>query len=110
MSIDFLYGNELYSYYGILLTEHQQDVLSDYYENDYSMQEIAENFGISKAAVSDLISRCSKQMLDYENKLGLIAKDKKRGEILQKMSESRSSAVRKYAVLLNNLEEDKQNV
>lgn len=110
MSIDFLYGNELYSYYGLLLTEHQQDVLSDYYENDYSMQEIAENFGISKAAVSDLISRCSKQMLDYEKKLGLIAKDKKRGEILQKMSESSDPEVKEYALLLNTIEEDKADV
>ena len=110
MSIDFLYGNELFSYYGVLLTEHQQEILRDYYENDYSMQEIAENFGISKAAVSDLISRCSKQMLDYEKKLGLVEKDKKRGEILQKMSESNDPGVKEYAVLLNQIEEEKADV
>lgn len=110
MSIDFLYGNELFSYYGVLLTPHQQEILRDYYENDYSMQEIAENFGISKAAVSDLISRCSKQMLDYEKKLGLIEKDRKRGKILQEMSECDDPVTKKYAFLLNQIEEEKTDV
>ena len=62
MIADHIYGNQLLDFYGSLLTAHQREILSDYYANDYSMQEIAENHSISKAAVSDLINRCSRQL------------------------------------------------
>ena len=106
MNIDFLYGNQLFSYYGMLLTEHQRSVLQEFYEDDYSMQEIAENFNISKAAVSDLISRCNKQLVNYEKKLGLIRKDSTRNQILQEMSRSEDPEVRLFYAKLNQLEEE----
>lgn len=64
----------LYDFYGRLLTAHQQKIYKDVVFNDYSLSEIAENEGISRQGVSDLIKRCDKSLIAYEEKLGLIKK------------------------------------
>ena len=64
----------LYDFYGKLLTEHQQRIYEDVVFNDFSLSEIAENEGISRQGVSDLIKRCNKSLISYEEKLGLIKK------------------------------------
>lgn len=64
----------LYDFYGKLLTEHQQRIYEDVVFNDFSLSEIAENEGISRQGVSDLIKRCNKSLVSYEEKLGLIKK------------------------------------
>ena len=64
----------LYDFYGKLLTAHQQKIYEDLAFNDLSLSEIAENEGISRQGVSDLIKRCNKSLISYEEKLGLIKK------------------------------------
>lgn len=64
----------LYDFYGKLLTQHQQRIYEDVVFNDLSLSEIAENEGISRQGVSDLIKRCNKSLVSYEEKLGLIKK------------------------------------
>lgn len=64
----------LYDFYGKLLTLHQQRIYEDVVFNDLSLSEIAENEGISRQGVSDLIKRCNKALVSYEEKLGLIRK------------------------------------
>ncbi len=64
----------LYDFYGKLLTVHQQRIYEDVVFNDFSLSEIAENEGISRQGVSDLIKRCNKSLVSYEEKLGLIKK------------------------------------
>lgn len=64
-------------YYGTLLTERQREALELYYDKDLSLQEISELFGISRQGVQDLIKRAEKQLLDFEDKLGLVAKSEK---------------------------------
>ena len=64
----------LYDFYGKLLTKHQQRIYEDVVFNDLSLSEIAENEGISRQGVSDLIKRCNKSLVSYEEKLGLIKK------------------------------------
>lgn len=64
----------LYEFYGKLLTVHQQRIYEDVVFNDLSLSEIAENEGISRQGVSDLIKRCNKALVSYEEKLGLIRK------------------------------------
>lgn len=64
----------LYDFYGRLLTVHQQRIYEDVVFNDFSLSEIAENEGISRQGVSDLIKRCNKSLVYYEEKLGLIKK------------------------------------
>ena len=69
----------LLDYYGELLTEHQYGVLDEYFNEDLSMNEIAENYGISKSAVQDLIRRSLNQLNEYED-LGTL---KTEGEMLE---------------------------
>ena len=64
----------LYDFYGKLLTVHQQKIYEDVVFNDFSLSEIAENEGISRQGVSDLIKRCNKSLVSYEEKLGLVKK------------------------------------
>lgn len=60
--------------YGNLLTEKQRDYMDLYYNNDLSLQEIAENEGISRQGVHDIIRRGESTLVDYEEKLGFISK------------------------------------
>ena len=64
----------LYDFYGELLTEHQRKIYEDAVCNDMSLAEIAEEYGISRQGVHDLIKRCDKILNDYENKLHLVEK------------------------------------
>ncbi|WP_418790081.1 YlxM family DNA-binding protein [Phosphitispora sp. TUW77] len=64
----------LYDFYGKLLTLKQQEILSCYYEHDLSLGEIAEEFGVSRQAVHDILKRGEKLLEGYEEKLGLVNK------------------------------------
>ena len=64
----------LYDFYGELLTEHQRKVYEDAVYNDMSLAEIAEEYGISRQGVHDLIRRCSRLLEGYEEKLHLVKK------------------------------------
>lgn len=64
----------LFDFYGELLTSHQQKVYQDAVFNDMSLSEVADNYGISRQGVHDLLKRCDKAMEEYEEKLRLIAK------------------------------------
>ena len=62
----------LYDFYGELLTEHQRKVYEEVVLNDYSLSEVAENMGISRQGVHDMIRRCNKILNEYESKLHLV--------------------------------------
>ena len=64
----------LYDFYGELLTEHQRSIYEDAVYNDMSLGEIAQEYGISRQGVHDLIKRCDKILQDYEDKLQLVNK------------------------------------
>ncbi len=64
----------LYDFYGELLTEHQRQIYEDVVFNDLSLSEIAEEQGISRQGVHDLVKRCDRILDGYEEKLGLIRK------------------------------------
>lgn len=55
--------------YGKLLTQKQFDFLNDYYNNDLSLSEIAENNQITRQAVRDIIKKGEKKLFEYEEKL-----------------------------------------
>ena len=64
----------LYDFYGELLTEHQRKIYEDVVLNDMSLSEIAEEQGISRQGVHDLVKRCDKILSGYEEKLKLVEK------------------------------------
>lgn len=64
----------LYDFYGELLTEHQRNLYEEAVFHDLSLSEIAEEQGISRQGVHDLIKRCDKILCGYEEKLHLISK------------------------------------
>ncbi len=62
----------LFDFYGELLKEHNKQIFEDYILNDLSLSEIADQKGISRQGVYDIVKRCSKQLKEYEEKLNLI--------------------------------------
>ena len=62
----------LYDFYGPLLTEHQQEVYEMAVYENLSLSEIADEKGISRQGVHDLIKRCGKTLEEYEEKLHLV--------------------------------------
>ncbi len=63
----------LYDFYGELLTEHQKKIYEDAVFGDLSLSEIAENEGITRQGVHDIIRRCRSQLSGYEDKLHLVS-------------------------------------
>ena len=64
----------LYDFYGELLTEHQKGIYEEVVLNDFSFSEVAQEHGISRQGVHDMIKRCNKILTGYEKKLHLIEK------------------------------------
>lgn len=62
----------LYDFYGELLTQRQQQVYSSVVLEDYSLSEVAQDLGISRQGVHDMIRRCNKTLEEYEAKLHLV--------------------------------------
>lgn len=62
----------LYDFYGELLTDHQRRIYEDAVYNDMSLGEIAEEAGISRQGVHDLLKRCDRALCEYEEKLHLV--------------------------------------
>ena len=78
MRIDQLVkNNALFDFYGGLLTDNQQSILRSYLEYNASLSEIADEFGITRQGVSDILRRAIKRLEDLENTLGLVAKYEK---------------------------------
>ncbi len=64
----------LYDFYGELLNDHQRNVYEDFYFNDLTLSEIAEEEGISRQGVHDLVKRSARALEEYEKKLHLVDK------------------------------------
>jgi predicted DNA-binding protein YlxM (UPF0122 family) len=77
--------NYLYDFYQSLLTPKQQNYMSLYYLDDYSLGEIAEEFSISRQAVYDNIKRTEAMLEEYEEKLLLLEKFQKRQELINQL-------------------------
>lgn len=66
-----LYHISLFDYYGVLFTEKQQEYFKDYYFENLTFQEIADNNNVSKNAVHKIIKEMIVKLEDYESKLNL---------------------------------------
>lgn len=83
----------LYDFYGELLTPRQKEIYEAVIMNDLSLGEAAENFGISRQAVYDLLRRTEKALRNYEDRLGLVQRflklREKAGEIRKRTDDPR---------------------
>lgn len=66
----------LMDFYSELLTDKQKDTLELYYNQDYSLAEIAEHLDISRQGVRDFIKRGEKQLFEFEQALGMVKRFK----------------------------------
>lgn len=66
--------NLLFDYYGDFLTKKQRDIFEQYYLNDLSLGEIAENSGITRQGVYDILRRSQNILQNFEKKLGIVKK------------------------------------
>jgi predicted DNA-binding protein YlxM (UPF0122 family) len=71
---EFVELSILFDFYGELLKDHNKQIFEDYILNDLSLSEIADQKGISRQGVHDIVKRCSKQLKTCEEKLSLIQK------------------------------------
>ncbi|MDE6618460.1 MAG: DNA-binding protein [Clostridiales bacterium] len=75
--------------YGALLTPHRLEIIRNYYDDDLSLAEIAENFGITRQAALCSIKQAEKQLLEYEAKLKVVENSDK----LQRQIDSALNAI-----------------
>ena len=72
------------------MSEKQLEFIDDYYNNDLSLSEIAENHGITRQAVRDMLKKGEKKLFEYEEKLlfmkRMLNQEKKIEEILLELT------------------------
>lgn len=82
-----IYYTMLLSIYKELLSPSQKEILTDYFEYDLSISEIAQNRNISRAAVDDAIQKGLSKLVDLEEKLQTLQKNEKICEKLAKLKQ-----------------------
>ena len=97
--------------YGKMLTEKQYEVINDYYNNDLSLSEIAENNNITRQAVRDIIKKGENNLFELEEKLAFMKRtmkqEKKLQEILEELSKIEdTSSEKKVAKILEHVREE----
>ena len=97
--------------YGKMLTEKQYEVINDYYNNDLSLSEIAENNNITRQAVRDIIKKGENKLFELEEKLAFMKRtmkqEKKLQEILEELSKIEdTSSEKKVAKILEHVREE----
>lgn len=75
----------LLDFYGDMLTQKQRDVMEQYYNDDLSLSEIAENFGITRQGVRDAIKHGEAALLELEQKVGFAARYRQMSENLSRL-------------------------
>lgn len=94
--------NQLFDLYQSLLTEKQRLYFDLYYQQDYSLHEIAELYDVSRNAVFDHLKKVEDHLLNYEEKLGLHALKIKRQALLDTYQKTKDEAL---LVALRKLDE-----
>lgn len=79
---ELVYYNELFDYYGELLTEKQKEYFKFYYFDNLSLSEIAEENNISRNAVSKTLKEVKEKLDYYENILNLYSNKNKIKQII----------------------------
>lgn len=78
-----LYLTELFDVYGELFTDKQKEYFIDYYFNNYTLQEISENYNVTRNAVHKSLKETEEKLMLYEEKLNILKKNKKILELIK---------------------------
>lgn len=97
---DLVYYNELFEIYSELLTDKEKDAFKDYYFEDLSLSEIAENKDISRAAVSKMVNTVIDKLNYYES---IIHKYKMKKLLNDTLSSNSMDEVKSILNEINNL-------
>lgn len=89
----------LFDFYGALLTDKQQLTLEMHYLNDLSLAEIADELGVTRQAVHDILKRAEQVLTDYEDKLKFVERHQNEQQTIQYISK-----------LIHKLPGDVQNI
>lgn len=79
---DIIYLNMLYDYYKDLLTDKQKSYFEDYYFDNLTMDEIAQNHDISRNAISKSLIETKEKLEEYERILHLVYNYNKISELV----------------------------
>ena len=108
---EFIYYNNLYDCYSSLLTDKQKIYFEEYYFNNLSLSEIAENYGITRQAARDNIKKGENKLFEYEEKLQImktaINTEKKIANILAQITTIKTQySDEKIAKILENIKNE----
>ena len=97
--------------YGQLLTQKQFEFIDDYYNNDLSLSEIAENNNITRQAVRDIIKKGEKKLFEYEEKLmfmkRMLNQEKKIEKVLSELTKiQKNYSDKQVASVLENIKKE----
>ena len=97
--------------YKNMLTEKQFSILDEYYNSDFSLSEIAENYNITRQAVRDVIKKGENKLFEYEEKLLIMKKmlkqEKQIQEIIDELNKIKdTSSDKKIEKILNNVRKE----
>lgn len=81
--------NELFDMYQKLLTDKQVQYFKYYYQDDYSLQEIADLSDVSRNAIFDQLKKVESHLFSYEEKLQLLSNRQKRLKIIDQLKETK---------------------
>ena len=101
----------LNQFYGKLLTQKQYEIIDDYYNNDLSLSEIAENNKITRQAVRDILKKGEKKLFEYEEKLQFMKRtlnqEKKIEKVLSELTKiQKNDSDKQIASILENIKKE----
>jgi len=84
-----IYITQLFDYYEKLLTDKQRQYFTDYYIENLSLSEIAENYQVSRNAVFKQIKEAESKLKFYEEKLNLLKNSIEISRLLEQIKDER---------------------
>lgn len=82
---EYIYYNALFDIYGNLLNERESEIYRLFYEEDLSLQEIADNRSVSKSAIGSAIKTINEKLENYESILQFLKKKKEIKKIIEEI-------------------------
>ncbi len=101
----------LNQFYGKLLTQKQYEIIDDYYNQDLSLSEIAENNQITRQAVRDILKKGENKLFKYEEKLQFMKRtlkqEKKIKKVLSELTKiQQNDSDKQIACILENIKKE----